>query len=128
MDDFGLKIAGVYSIPCKCGKVYIGQTGRSIETRVNKYLWRIRVNPDKSAVAEQSTDLGRSNQFQDTRILAAKTAYKLSTRKLTLSELNSELQGLEGLQQHKQRLSCGMKPGIAHVKRQLTGSPRNAQN
>jgi hypothetical protein len=32
-DDLGLKIPGVYPIPCECGKVYIGQTGRSIEAR-----------------------------------------------------------------------------------------------
>jgi len=33
-DDLGLKAAGIYSIPCKYGKVYIGQTGCSIETRI----------------------------------------------------------------------------------------------
>jgi hypothetical protein len=32
--DLGLKTAGVYSIPCECGKVYVGQTGRSIETEL----------------------------------------------------------------------------------------------
>ncbi|GFG31913.1 hypothetical protein Cfor_11969 [Coptotermes formosanus] len=26
-DDLGLRIFGVYSIPCECGQVYIGQTG-----------------------------------------------------------------------------------------------------
>jgi hypothetical protein len=36
-DDLAFKTLGVYSIPCKCGKFYIGQTGHSIETRVNLY-------------------------------------------------------------------------------------------
>jgi hypothetical protein len=33
-NDLGLKASGVYSIPCECGQVYIGQTGRSIKTRI----------------------------------------------------------------------------------------------
>jgi hypothetical protein len=32
-DNLGLKISGVYRIPCERGKVYISQTGRSIEAR-----------------------------------------------------------------------------------------------
>jgi hypothetical protein len=27
-DDLGLRTPGFYSIPCECGQVYIGQTGR----------------------------------------------------------------------------------------------------
>jgi hypothetical protein len=30
--NLGLKTLGVYSIPCECGQVYTGQTGRSIDT------------------------------------------------------------------------------------------------
>jgi hypothetical protein len=32
-DDLGLKVSGVYSIPCQCGEVFIEQTGQSFETR-----------------------------------------------------------------------------------------------
>jgi hypothetical protein len=32
-DNLGLRTSGVYRIPCECGKVYIGQTGRSVDTR-----------------------------------------------------------------------------------------------
>jgi hypothetical protein len=31
-DDAGLKIPGVYGIPCECGKTYIGQRKRTIKT------------------------------------------------------------------------------------------------
>jgi hypothetical protein len=31
--DLGLKTPGVYSIPCECGQVYTGQTGRSVQLR-----------------------------------------------------------------------------------------------
>jgi hypothetical protein len=37
-DDLGLKIPGVYRIPCECGKVYIGQTGRSVEARCKEHM------------------------------------------------------------------------------------------
>jgi len=33
-DALGLRMPGVYSIPCECGKVYIGQSGRSIQIRI----------------------------------------------------------------------------------------------
>jgi hypothetical protein len=33
-DKLGLKTSGVYRIPCECGKVYIGETGRTIEKRL----------------------------------------------------------------------------------------------
>jgi hypothetical protein len=73
-DDLGLKAAGVYGIPYECGKVYIGQTGRSIEARIKKHRRHNGLyHPNKSAVAEHSTGLGHRIQFQDTRILATKT-------------------------------------------------------
>jgi hypothetical protein len=30
-DAMGLKTPSIYSIPCECGKVYIGQSGQSIQ-------------------------------------------------------------------------------------------------
>jgi hypothetical protein len=36
-DDLGLRTPGVYSIPCECGQVYIGQTGRSVDTRLKEH-------------------------------------------------------------------------------------------
>jgi hypothetical protein len=40
-DDLGLKVLGIYNIPCECGKVYIGQTGHSTETRIKEQHWHI---------------------------------------------------------------------------------------
>jgi hypothetical protein len=52
-DSLGLKTPGVYSIPCKCGRVYIGQSGPSIQLRIKEHDRHIRLaQPDKSAVAE----------------------------------------------------------------------------
>jgi hypothetical protein len=75
-DDLGLKTPGVYSEPCECGQVHIGQTGRSIGTRVKEHQRHIRLqHPDKSAVAEHSINLDHRIQLQNTTILSTKTRY-----------------------------------------------------
>jgi hypothetical protein len=75
-DDLGLKTPGVYSIPCECGQVYIGQTGRSIDTRIKEHHWHIRLaHPDKSAVAEHGISRGHRIQLQDTMILSTRSRY-----------------------------------------------------
>ncbi|PNF15534.1 hypothetical protein B7P43_G16534 [Cryptotermes secundus] len=75
-DSLGLRTPGVYSIPCECGKVYIGQTGRSVDMRLKEHQRHIRFEqPDKSAVAEHGIDLGHRIQLQNTSILATKTCY-----------------------------------------------------
>jgi hypothetical protein len=44
-DHLGLRTPGVYRIPCECGRVYIGQTGRSVDIKsyialTGWVLWR----------------------------------------------------------------------------------------
>jgi hypothetical protein len=54
-DALGLRTPGIYSIPSECGRVYIGQSGRSIQTQIKEHSRLIRLaRPDKSAVAEHS--------------------------------------------------------------------------
>jgi hypothetical protein len=63
-DDLGLKIPGVYCIPCECGKVYIGHTGRFIEARCKEHMRHIRLSqPEKSVVAEYSINTGHKVDF-----------------------------------------------------------------
>jgi hypothetical protein len=73
-DNLGLRIPGVYRIPCECGKVYIGQTGHSMDARLKEHQQHIRLEHlDKSAVAEHSVDLGHRILFDNTSVLATKT-------------------------------------------------------
>jgi hypothetical protein len=75
-DDLGLKTPGVYSVSYECGQVYIGQTGRSIETRVKDHQRHIRLqHPEKSTVAEHSINLDHRIQLQNTTILYTKSRY-----------------------------------------------------
>jgi hypothetical protein len=67
---------GIYRIPCEWGKVYIGQTGCSMDTRLKEHQRYIRLeHPDKSAIAEHIVDLGHRIQFHKTSILTTKTRY-----------------------------------------------------
>jgi hypothetical protein len=72
-DDLGLKTPDVYSVPCECGKVYIGQTGHSVEARVRKHI-RLGL-PRKSAFAEHRFNMGHHIQLGGTSFLSSKTGY-----------------------------------------------------
>jgi hypothetical protein len=43
-DDLGLKVPGMYWIPCECSRVYIGQTGRSTEARHKEHTRHVLNN------------------------------------------------------------------------------------
>lgn len=67
--DLLLRTPGVYSIPCGCGQVYIGQTGRSIETRIKEHHWHIWLgHPDTLVLAELGFSHNHVIELQDTRI------------------------------------------------------------
>jgi hypothetical protein len=75
-DHFRLRTPGVYSILCVCGRIYIGQTGRSADIRLNEHQRHIRLeHPNKSAVAEHSIDQGHRIQFHNSFILSTETRY-----------------------------------------------------
>jgi hypothetical protein len=71
-----VRTPGVYRVPCECGRVYIGQTGRSVDIRLKEHQRHIKLeHPDKSVVAEHSIDQGHRIQFHNSSILATKTRY-----------------------------------------------------
>ena len=62
---------GVYMIPCECGKAYIGETGRSIKTRVKEHCADIRLNrTQKSALAQHSHGTKHPIRIEDMKVLA----------------------------------------------------------
>ena len=49
----------VFKIPCECGKVYIGETGRCMHEPIKKHKWDIRLSrTQSSAVSEHANQTG----------------------------------------------------------------------
>lgn len=75
-DALGPRTPRVYGIPCECGKMYIGQSGRFIHIRIKEHSRHIRLaQTDKSAVVEHSISQFHKVKLQDNKLLAAKTRY-----------------------------------------------------
>jgi hypothetical protein len=75
-DHLGLRTPGVYRIPCECGRVYIGQTGYSVDIKLKEHQRHIRLEHlDELAIAEHSINQGHHIQFYSFSILAMETRY-----------------------------------------------------
>jgi hypothetical protein len=73
----------VYQVPMEpCGKVYIGETGRTLKTRISEHRNALKnLSLERSGVAEHCLSCGCRPKFEDTTILAQEpNAYKRKIR------------------------------------------------
>jgi predicted GIY-YIG superfamily endonuclease len=60
----------VYQIPCNCGKVYVGETGRPWQTRIKEHKANIRLGKlEGNLLAQHAWDTGHTILFQNSKIL-----------------------------------------------------------
>lgn len=61
----------VYAVPCGSddGKIYVGQTGRMLETRLNEHRNNIRKKEAKTGLGQHHIEEGHDFDFQKTEIL-----------------------------------------------------------
>nr|XP_054773554.1 uncharacterized protein LOC129281659 [Lytechinus pictus] len=63
---------GVYRIPCSCGKVYIGETGRNLTTRLKEYQNSYNKGEwEKSAIAKHANQLQHKILWEDAKLLTS---------------------------------------------------------
>jgi DNA-binding sugar fermentation-stimulating protein len=67
----------VYSIPCSdCNKVYIGETGRMRETRMNEHRAKIRSLASDSKLVEHIQQYKHKFDFSKVETLAVETGWR----------------------------------------------------
>jgi len=60
----------VYRIPCECGKVYIGETGRSMQERIKEHDRDIRLaGTQTSAVSEHANKTGHHPLWNEVKFI-----------------------------------------------------------
>ena len=79
----------VYEIPCMdCDKIYIGQTGNSLETRIQQHRAACcHQQPEKSALAEHSLTTLHQVDWSHARVLARQTNWR---QRLFLESLHTK--------------------------------------
>ena len=66
----------VYSLPCSCSKIYIGQTSNSLKTRIQKHKSDIRLEKNSTAFTQHIKLTNHTPQFSDVNILNIEKNYK----------------------------------------------------
>lgn len=75
-DRLPLSSAGVYKVPCSCGAVYVGETRRTVSTRLKEHMRHTKnCETDKSAIAEHSCTTSHQILFDQTTVVARVPQY-----------------------------------------------------
>ena len=59
----------VYSIPCECGKEYVGETGRTLHQRMTEHKRAVKNNDPNNALAVHVTKTHHNIKWEDAKVL-----------------------------------------------------------
>ena len=64
-----LKKGVIYEVPCTdCTKVYIGETGRNLRTRLKEYKYAVKRNDDRNGIAVHAQRSGHRVDWEAARV------------------------------------------------------------
>ena len=66
----------MYKVTCACNKVYVGQTGRRINTRLKEHTADIKYKRDRSAIAQHYNETGHEIFMKDAIPIANISNYR----------------------------------------------------
>ena len=61
---------GVYTVPCfDCDKIYVGQTGRNFETRLNEHKAAVRLGNLNNACFKHQNDVNHAIDWKNSKLV-----------------------------------------------------------
>jgi hypothetical protein len=73
---YNLKVVGIHCVLCECGKMYVVQMGRTIETMCKEHMRHIGLGQsDKLLVAQHKFGTGHNMEYGNTSILDIALGY-----------------------------------------------------
>ena len=67
----------VYSIPCECGSLYIGETGRTLKTRLMEHKRSVRNRDTNNGIAVHVAETDHSVQWEQAAVIKSITKRKV---------------------------------------------------
>jgi hypothetical protein len=72
-----IKKGVIYSIPCECGKSYIGETGRTLQVRLDEHRRSVKKrDPDVSKLCEHYYNTGHRFLWDEAKVIGHEETYK----------------------------------------------------
>ena len=63
------RVGVIYLIPCECGAVYSGETGRNIKIRLQEHIRTVNKGDENNAIACHQMTTGHNIKWEDSRVL-----------------------------------------------------------
>ena len=59
----------IYSIPCECGALYIGETGRTLKIRLTEHQRAVRIRNSNNGIAVHAMETHHKIKWEEARVI-----------------------------------------------------------